>query len=876
MQIVGHPDDDLLFQSPDVLHDVQGGKCVRTVYITAGERGDPDLMQTREAGIKAAYANMAGVANSWTTADAGISGHPMPLVTLTGKQTVSLVFMRLPEGFWGEGGTSQTEMIKNLWQGSISQIHAEDGSSAYTKTSLTSTLTSLVAAFQPDVIRTQDYVGAFGDGDHDDHHAASYFARQAHLSYTGSHTFVGYQDYETANRSQNVFGADLTAKTSAFNAYLQFDEAPCGSPPNCGNNDYSLWLKRQYVKGTESGSDTTPPTVASVTPQEGATNVSLGTSVSATFSETIAPASVTGTSFVLRAPGGNAVSATLSANGGTATLQPNAPLAGSTTYTATLLSGSNGIKDVAGNALASDFSWSFTTADGPTCPCSLWAPNATPQIAADANSTSYELGVRFQSDVAGYITGIRFYKGPGNTGTHVGHLWTNGGTQMAAATFTDETATGWQQVTFGTPVAISANTPYVASYFDPAGHFALDRPYFTTAHDNAPLHALADGAAGTNGVYNVGQGFPSESFQSSNYWVDVVFVSSLGPDTTAPTVQGTTPANGAGNVSLGTSVSATFSETIAPASVTGTSFVLRAPGGNAVSATLSANGGTATLQPNAPLAGSTTYTATLLSGSNGIKDVAGNALASDFSWSFTTAVVDTTAPTPILTFPAASGVYNAAAWNAGCPSQGLCGTATDGGTGVQKVEISFRRLSNNRYWNGTGFSSTTELWFTATGTTSWLFTFPASSLPGAGNYTIRVRAMDNAANVSAPVSTTFLYDNTNPAHTVSFPLANASYTTPTWNLGCATPGVCGTASDASSGVKRVEVSVRRGTTTYWNGTSFSSATEVFLPATGTTSWNFSFPASNFPAAASYRIRVRAVDNAGNIQGPSTRTISFAP
>jgi hypothetical protein len=111
---------------------------------------------------------------------------------------------------------------------------------------------------------------------------------------------------------------------------------------------------------------------------------------------------------------------------------------------------------------------------------------------------------------------------------------------------------------------------------------------------------------------------------------------------------------------------------------------------------------------------------------------------------------------------------------------------------------------------------------------------------------------------------------------VSFPLANAAYTTLTWNLGCATPGVCGTASDASSGVKRVEVSVRRGTTTYWNGTSFSSATEVFLPAAGTTTWNFAFQASNFPAAASYRIRVRATDNAGNVQSPSTRTISFVP
>ncbi len=195
--------------------------------------------------------------------------------------------------------------------------------------------------------------------------------------------------------------------------------------------------------------------------------------------------------------------------------------------------------------------------------------------------------------------------------------------------------------------------------------------------------------------------------------------------------------------------------------------------------------------------------------------------------------------------------------------------------GVQKVELSIRRLSNGRYWNGTGFNSTTELWFVATGTTSWRYGLTASSL-AAGSYTVRVRATDNSANVSTPSSTTFVYDNTNPSSTVTFPVANASYTTATWNAGCAVSGVCGTASDATSGVKRVEVSIRRGSTTYWNGTSFSSTAEIFLPATGTTSWSFAFPASNFPAAANYRIRVRATDNAGNVQSPSTRTITFSP
>ena len=93
------------------------------------------------------------------------------------------------------------------------------------------------------------------------------------------------------------------------------------------------------------------------------------------------------------------------------------------------------------------------------------------------------------------------------------------------------------------PVTIAANTTYVASYYAPSGHYAGDDNYFATAGvDNAPLHALGNGVDGGNGVYRYGTGggFPTSTFQSSNYWVDVVFQPSAG-DTTAPTVSATTP-----------------------------------------------------------------------------------------------------------------------------------------------------------------------------------------------------------------------------------------------------------------------------------------------------------------------------------------------
>jgi len=156
----------------------------------------------------------------------------------------------------------------------------------------------------------------------------------------------------------------------------------------------------------------------------------------------------------------------------------------------------------------------------------IWSNSATPANPSANDNNAVELGVKFRSNVAGSITGIRFYKGPSNTGKHVGHLWDNNGNLLATATFTGETATGWQQVNFATPVAIQPNTTYVASYYAPQGGWAYDRNYFATSGvTSGPLQALADGVDGGDGVYAYGSGntFPTGTYQSTNYWVDVVF-----------------------------------------------------------------------------------------------------------------------------------------------------------------------------------------------------------------------------------------------------------------------------------------------------------------------------------------------------------------
>ena len=246
-----------------------------------------------------------------------------------------------------------------------------------------------------------------------------------------------------------------------------------------------------------------------------------------------------------------------------------------------------------------------------TCPCSIWEGTGTPAVPDANDDQPIEVGVKFRADVDGYITGLRFYKGGQNTGTHVGHLWDSAGNQLAAATFTGETASGWQQVALDQPVAITAGTPYVASYHSSGGGYAYTEGGLDTAVVNAPLRALANGEDGPNGVYKYGaSGFPTSTYNSSNYWVDVVFATTVGPDTTPPTVVALAPAAGASGVSPAASISADFSEPLAAASVSGATFELRDNSNALVPATVTylAPQRRMQLKPDSALAHSTTYT----------------------------------------------------------------------------------------------------------------------------------------------------------------------------------------------------------------------------------------------------------------------------
>jgi hypothetical protein len=166
----------------------------------------------------------------------------------------------------------------------------------------------------------------------------------------------------------------------------------------------------------------------------------------------------------------------------------------------------------------------FSAGNSDYTPMSIWG-NTTGGEPGVVDDSSLELGFKFRSSVAGLVMGIRFYKRVQQSGTHTGSLWTSTGTRLATGTFTNETTSGWQEMYFDQPVLIQPDVTYVASYYAPNGHYAFTTGYFSTSYTNGPLTALQSGTDGNNGVYllGAGGGFPTESYNNANYWVDILF-----------------------------------------------------------------------------------------------------------------------------------------------------------------------------------------------------------------------------------------------------------------------------------------------------------------------------------------------------------------
>ncbi|WP_091248482.1 DUF4082 domain-containing protein [Arthrobacter sp. ok909] len=369
----------------------------------------------------------------------------------------------------------------------------------------------------------------------------------------------------------------------------------------------------------------TPPAVTSTAPANQATGVGINVAPSATFNQ---PISTSGATFTLAA-GTTNVTGTLAYNGSTLTFTPASALAYNTSYKATV----SGASNATGQSMASPYTWTFTTAAQPavTCPCTVFTANALPATVDVSDGSSVELGMKFRSDVAGSVTGIRFYKSTQNLGTHTGKLWTSGGQLLGSVTFAGESASGWQQANLSTPVSIQANTTYVVSYYAPGGHYSANGGFFASGADNYPLHGLASGVDGLNGVYKYGTtSFPTDSYNSTNYWVDVVMNGSSSP--TVPVVSSTVPASGASNVAVTTTIRASYDRAVDPSTVV---FNVKDAANTNVPGTLSYDSltNTSVFTPSASLAYNTAFTATV---SGATSSSGGVAMAAPYTWTFTT------------------------------------------------------------------------------------------------------------------------------------------------------------------------------------------------------------------------------------------------
>jgi methionine-rich copper-binding protein CopC len=329
--------------------------------------------------------------------------------------------------------------------------------------------------------------------------------------------------------------------------------------------------------GLGTPADTTPPTVSSTDPVNAATGVAINKQIAATFSEAMDPSTISTTTFTLQ-QGATPVAGTVTYVGTTATFAPASPLAVNTTYTATI---TTGVKDLAGNALASVFGWSFTSGA---------APDTTAPTVTSTDPVNAATGVAINKQIAATFSEA-----------------------MDPATISTANFTLTQGTT---PVA--GTVTYAA-----VGTTAT----FSPASDLAPLTTFT--ASITTGARDLAGNPLLNNFAWS-------FTTGAAADTTAPTVIATVPANAATGVAINQAINATFSEAMDPATISTANFLLTGPGTTPVTGTVAYDvvSKIATFTPASNLAVNTAYGATMTTGA---KDLAGNALASNFAWSFTTA-----------------------------------------------------------------------------------------------------------------------------------------------------------------------------------------------------------------------------------------------
>jgi hypothetical protein len=443
---------------------------------------------------------------------------------------------------------------------------------------------------------------------------------------------------------------------------------------------------------------TPAPAVVSTAPANGATNVPIGQVLSATFSEAMSPATISATTFTLTVTGGAAVAGTVTYAGGVATFTPAASLANSTNYTATITAQATSL---AGTPLASKYVWTFTTiTPAPTVTAVVPANGATSvpigQVLSATFSETMNPGTidaaTFTVTGPGGVTvpGAVAYSGLIATFTPTSNLAF--GTSYVATITTgaqDLAGTGlatnyvWTFTTISPALAVISTVPVntatgvpvtqvlSATFNEPMNCPAFPATAFTVV--SAPGAIPVPGTIGCSG--EIATFTPSANLATNTVFTATITTGAQDtggkslasnyvwsfrtvPAPTLPTVISTVPVNGATGVPTNQALSATFSEAMNPATINSATFTLTATGGASVTGVVTyvAAGSVATLTPTASLAPTTEYTATITTGAT---DLDGNALASNYVWTFTTAAAPLAIPpTVISTIPAnlATGV----------------------------------------------------------------------------------------------------------------------------------------------------------------------------------------------------------------------------
>lgn len=252
--IVAHEDDDLLFLNPDTAQAIRRGAPTRVVFVTAGEfNGNGETREqyaeARREGVCCACAEIAGVANAWSRQVCKVAGRDVELDVLSGRPTVELVFLGLPDG----GDSEQPDALARMWADSTVSAYTlvYPGSPVrtsyiYTGSDLLAALKSIMQDTTPTMIRIEDTnPDPFLRADHDDHIAVAQFASAALDNYVADGgnpaQLVENRCYNMQNCGVNLTTAVVSDKTAAFNAYLPYDSGTGSDPAN-------YWVNRSYYR----------------------------------------------------------------------------------------------------------------------------------------------------------------------------------------------------------------------------------------------------------------------------------------------------------------------------------------------------------------------------------------------------------------------------------------------------------------------------------------------------------------------------------------------------------------------------------------------------------------------------------------------------